>query len=231
MPRGIYLRTKEHNQNIAKALMGHSVSLEARKKISLHNPKFYLGKKRPDMIERFKGKNNPFYGKHHTLKIRKFLSLKYKGTHLSESTKQKMRIIAKERGFGLWFKNRKGAEVNNWRGGITPLTKRIRHLLEYNEWIKSIFERDNYICQECFKQGGYLHSHHIKPFSKILQEFLKEYDQFSPIEDKETLVRLAIKWQPFWDINNGQTLCKECHKKTDTYKTGGKKCLKNFYLL
>jgi len=46
----------------------------------------------------------------------------------------------------------------------------------------------------------------------ITKEFLKEYDQFSPIEDKETLVRLAMKWQPFWDVDNGKCLCEDYHK-------------------
>jgi len=33
----------------------------------------------------------------------------------------------------------------------------------------------------------------------------------SLIEDRETLFRLAEKYEPFSDINNGKTLCKECH--------------------
>lgn len=50
-------------------------------------------------------------------------------------------------------------------------------------------------------------------FSKILSEFLKEYDQFSPIKDKEKLLQLSKKWKPFWDIKNGVVLCVGCHKK------------------
>lgn len=60
-------------------------------------------------------------------------------------------------------------------------------------------------------------SESIKSFYKILQEFLQTYNQFSPIEDKETLVRLAINYTPFWDINNGITLCTDCHKLTSNY--------------
>ena len=37
------------------------------------------------------------------------------------------------------------------------------------------------------------------------------YSQFSPIEDKEKLVELAVSYQPFWDIANGKTLCYDCH--------------------
>ena len=58
-----------------------------------------------------------------------------------------------------------------------------------------------------------MEAHHKNPFAELLNEFLKEYDQFSPIEDKETLVRLAMKWKSFWDIDNGECLCEDCHKK------------------
>lgn len=109
----------------------------------------------------------------------------------------------------------KGKESWAWKGGIYPLEKMIRALPEYTEWRISVFERDHYTCNYCIKRGVYLEAHHYKKsFSEIFQEFLKEYDQFSPIEDKETLVRLAMKYEPFWDVNNGETLCKRCHKET-----------------
>lgn len=31
----------------------------------------------------------------------------------------------------------------------------------------------------------------------------------------------AMNWQPLWDINNGQTLCLDCHKKTYIQKNMG----------
>jgi len=34
---------------------------------------------------------------------------------------------------------------------------------EYIDWRKSVFERDDYTCCECGKQGGTLNAHHIKP--------------------------------------------------------------------
>jgi len=110
-----------------------------------------------------------------------------------------------------------GKDSSNWQGGITPLAKMIRYSIEYREWIQRVFIRDNYTCQDCKIRGGELHAHHIKSFSGIFEGFLELYDQFSPIEDKETLVRLAIKYKAFWDIANGMTLCRQCHKKTDSY--------------
>jgi hypothetical protein len=61
--------------------------------------------------------------------------------------------------------------------------------------------------------------HHIVSFSKLVENFLREFNQFSPIDDKETLTRLAITYKPFWDVSNGITLCKECHRNKKHKKT------------
>jgi len=109
---------------------------------------------------------------------------------------------------------------SGWKGLIhINLYGLIHKLEEYKFWRKEVFERDSYTCQECGKIGHHLRSHHIIPFSILLTEFLKHYSQFSPIEDKEILVRLAMTWKPFWDISNGITLCEECHntKQNTTY--------------
>ena len=107
---------------------------------------------------------------------------------------------------------RRGENHHNWKGGITPLYSMIRNCFLDEKWRKEIFERDNHTCQHCFQRGGNLEAHHSgKMFAVVLSEFLKEYNQFSPIEDKETLFRLATKHEQFWDINNGLTLCKKCH--------------------
>ena len=104
-----------------------------------------------------------------------------------------------------------GANSWNWKGGITSLTLRIRALSEAIQWRMQVFKRDNFTCQDCFKENVYLNAHHIKEWNILFKEFLALYNQFSPIDDKETLVRLAINYTPFWDINNGKTLCKDCH--------------------
>lgn len=107
-----------------------------------------------------------------------------------------------------------GKKGFNYIDGRTPLHFLIRNL-EYNKkWRKAVFKRDNYTCEDCNVRGGNLEAHHKKRFSVLLTEFLQHYNQFSPLEDKETLTRLAMKHKPFWNIKNGKTLCKDCHNKT-----------------
>jgi hypothetical protein len=155
------------------------------------------------------------------------------GKTYSEEYKKKMSEGHKKIGVGKWMKGRKlplntrlkikaatrkGSECNFWKGGITPLRKAIRESFEGENWRIAVFQRDRYTCQDCgVNNGGLLESHHKKPFAVIFSDFLQEYNQFSPIEDKDTLVRIAINYKSFWDINNGKTLCKECHKGVKKY--------------
>ena len=62
-----------------------------------------------------------------------------------------------------------------------------RTSLEYVNWRKNVFERDNYTCQVCGKVGGTLNAHHIKSF--------------------------ALHKKLRLDVNNGITLCEKCHKE------------------
>jgi len=76
----------------------------------------------------------------------------------------------------------------NWRGGIS----REKHGNWFERrWRLAIFERDNYTCQICGKRGYQLRADHIKPWA--------EYPKLR------------------YDLNNGRTLCKDCHELTETY--------------
>ncbi len=90
-----------------------------------------------------------------------------------------------------------GPNSHLWKGGISPIHKRIRRTPEYKEWRKAVFKRDNWTCQNCKKRGCELHSHHIKSFANFPE------------------LR--------FDIKNGMTLCVPCHEKTDNYKGKSKK--------
>ena len=95
----------------------------------------------------------------------------------------------------------KGEKSYLWKGGINPFRKSLRNCFEYRQWRSDIFTRDNFICQECGQIGNRLHAHHIKTFSSIIQKY------------EITTLREALECEELWNINNGITLCKECHWK------------------
>lgn len=85
----------------------------------------------------------------------------------------------------------KGEKHHSWKGGITPINRAIRNSLEMKLWREAVFQRDDWMCVFCKKRGGILHADHIKQFAYFPE------------------LRFAI--------DNGRTLCKTCHKETDTF--------------
>lgn len=88
--------------------------------------------------------------------------------------------------------------------GLTQINMRIRKSKRYDEWRHSIFERDNWTCQQCGDRCGYgydvvLNAHHIIPFAEIMRK--------SNISTKLD----AMNYERLWDLDNGVTLCKRCH--------------------
>lgn len=96
--------------------------------------------------------------------------------------------------------------------GKTPIIEQIRKCVEYYRWRSEVFERDNYTCVLCNAKGVYLHADHIKQFSFIIHE-----KDIKTLED-------ALDCQELWDVNNGRTLCKPCHRSIPAYSyNGGRK--------
>ena len=95
---------------------------------------------------------------------------------------------------------------------IGPLITLIRNHHKTTSWRKEVLSRDNYTCTNinCGSQEK-LHVDHIKPLALIIAE-----NNISSLEE-------AKEYEMLWDINNGRTLCKECHIKTDTWGRGPKK--------
>lgn len=98
-----------------------------------------------------------------------------------------------------------GSENHNWKGGVSKIDKAIRQMYQYSEWRSKVFERDGWECQTCHDRG-YVTAHHIKSFSAIIKE------------NKITTTVMASKCLELWDIENGVTLCENCHSLTDNYK-------------
>lgn len=95
----------------------------------------------------------------------------------------------------------------NWKNGqgVTPLHQAIRQMSKYKTWRFNVFERDKFTCTWCKDSSSDINADHIKAFSLILKE-----NKISSIEEADNCAQL-------WDINNGRTLCVECHKTTNTY--------------
>lgn len=84
-----------------------------------------------------------------------------------------------------------GDKSHLWKGGLTERSKIERTCSAYRKWRLDIFKRDNFTCVECGKRDRTIEAHHIKPQS----------------ENPELR----------YEIDNGITLCHECHKQTDNY--------------
>lgn len=114
------------------------------------------------------------------------------GKHHTEETKEKLSGSAP---------NRRGELHPNWKGGVTELSTRIRNSSNYKQWRQSIFIRDNFTCQRCSERGNIIHAHHLYRFSKIINDY--NIESFNEAENCDML----------WNIDNGITLCKKCHKE------------------
>lgn len=94
-----------------------------------------------------------------------------------------------------------GEKNHSWRNGVSTENHRLRQSAAFKRWRLAVFTRDNYTCQSCGKHGGYLEPDHIKPFA-----------YFPELR---------------FDLSNGRTLCKPCHKLTDTYGVKAKRLYEN----
>jgi hypothetical protein len=130
---------------------------------------------------------------------RKKISLANTGKKCSEETRLKMSLMRKgikKSPRSLEYRkhiseSKSGPKSNWWKGGLTEKNKQIRKSFEYKIWRKAVFERDNYTCIWCGNKGVEIQADHIKPFCLFPE------------------LRFAI--------DNGRTLCRDCHLKTNTW--------------
>lgn len=177
--------------------------------------KINLGRKRPPMTKQQKLKLSEAhkgkipYNKGWKTKQREFICVNCQEVfwvHLSKIKQQPKILSCSPQCKGVGMRQEKNPF---WKGGITPLRVRISQLPQYIIWRKQIFERDNFTCQHCNQFGGELQVHHVKPLSKIIHE-----------HHIKTVID-ALNCSELWDLNNGLTLCLDCHKQTDTYLNRG----------
>jgi 5-methylcytosine-specific restriction endonuclease McrA len=107
-----------------------------------------------------------------------------------------------------------GPNSPTWKGGVAKMNCHIRGSFEYDRWRTRIFERDLYTCRDCGVVGKNIIVHHIMRYATIIAKY------------KITNYAEAVKCNQLWDIDNGLTLCKPCHKKLHTKETEEKRMLK-----
>lgn len=137
---------------------------------------------------------------------RKGISPTNKGIRATPEQRRRLSIAQKIRfqQESVWNKGKRffqisGENHHRWKGGTSTVNEAIRKSIEYKNWKRAVLARDNYICILC-ENIDHLEVDHIKPFAYFPE------------------VR--------FDINNGRTLCHDCHVKTPTYKN---KSYKNKY--
>ena len=75
-----------------------------------------------------------------------------------------------------------------WKGGVNKKNDSLRHHREYSKWRDLVYNRDKYTCQCCGATGVKLNAHHLNQFSDYVD------------------IR--------YDVDNGITLCINCHDAT-----------------
>ncbi len=98
---------------------------------------------------------------------------------------------------GLWDEIRGNfwmTDVIRWGFGSEPSDQELRHTPEYKAWRKAVLDRDGYRCRECGTTDRPLQAHHIKAF--------------------------ALYPEHRFEVQNGITLCVDCHSETHGRRLG-----------
>jgi len=133
-------------------------------------------------------------GLHQTPEAKTKQSVGMKEWYKTHTNPQKGKELSPEHKAKLSLAKR-GNRNNTWKGGITELIRGIRRSPEYYQWRQAVLKRDDYVCQDC---GSMMepNAHHLR----------------SVFEYPEGI----------FDVNNGLTLCEDCHKRhTYWQKLGG----------
>lgn len=145
---------------------------------------------RRNISKGLKGRPSPMKGRRHSDKTRKQMSSSHKG--LNDWSKGRRLSIEHRRKLSEATRQVIAEGRHNFYiDGRATGNVKIRRSLEYRLWREAVFARDNWTCVWCGQRGSKLNADHIKSFA----------------ENPE--LRFAI--------DNGRTLCKSCHQKTDTY--------------
>src|SRR5258708_2347766 len=183
---------------------GKPKSEEIKRKDRISCLKFWTDEKKQERAEKYSGSRNPFFNKKHSEKTKEKLIQINTGKKYPLETRLKISqsLVGNQRAKGNKYsltieqrrhlsESKKGDKSPFWKGGISSINALIRNSFEYKNCRRTVFERDDYTCQECGQKGGTLNAHHIKQFA------------YSP--------------ELRFELSNGLSLCLDCHKQTDTF--------------
>jgi hypothetical protein len=183
-------------------------SEEFRKMISDRNKRNHIVPPSRKGIPNSEEQKNKISKTHKRIGVGKWMT----GRHMPEKIREKISSKLKERVFSE--KHRKNISLSKmkekhhlWKGGITPIRQKIENSLQYKQWRQNIFIRDNFTCKKCGELGGILNVHHK---NKTFSELMEEARQNLPLLN---LYDAVMSYIPFWDSDNGITLCVKDHKK------------------
>ena len=100
-----------------------------------------------------------------------------------------------------------GETHHSWKGGFKSVYDRFRDLKDYWVWRNSVLERDMNCCTQCSSTEK-LHIHHIKTLKNLILDYCKLHNK----EISELTVE-DLKNEFFYELDNGLTLCEDCHKR------------------
>ncbi len=148
-----------------------------------------------------RGRKNKIYLPGHQFKHREF-SPKHKENLSLSKLGYKNPMFGKGPNSGSFKKGEHNSPETEFKSlGKASLVLSIRSLNKMTEWKAQVRGRDNWTCRECGIRGIWVEAHHIKLFSKIIKE------------NNIITIEQALPCAELWNLNNGITLCKECHKK------------------
>lgn len=103
-----------------------------------------------------------------------------------------------------WMKGRTGSKHPNWNPKRTKEYRiKFRKTEEHYAWVRAVYERDNFTCQICgYNKGAILNAHHIYSYA--------DFEKFRN------------------DLDNGVTLCEDCHKEFHSEYGYGKNTAEQF---
>jgi len=170
-----------------KTRLGAKLSEETKEKIRSKHVGKKLSIEHRKKISQWMRMNNPHKGSVHTEESKEKQRQKMKGRKLSPG--HRLKVIKNLT--STWSNPPRGYRASNWKGGISPINAKIRSSKELRLWRKSVKKRDKDTCVLCGHRSKGNHADHIKPFALFPE------------------LRTSIE--------NGRTLCANCHWKTPTY--------------